>query len=112
MGTPTVPVAAAPPAKVSLLKHIGSVLGKIAKVFVKDVAPAEPAIAKALEALLPQFAPAIAAGDGLFTKIAKQMLVTQTAEQLVASPPSGESKLQAVTDAVSQELDAWEIGRA
>lgn len=102
----TVSVTPAAP-KVSLIKHIGNFLSKIGKIFVKDVAPAEPAIALALEVLLPQFARVIATGDALFTKIAKQILVTQTSAALVATPPSGESKLQAVTQAVSAELDQW-----
>jgi hypothetical protein len=104
---PVVTAAATPPAKVSLLKHIGNVLGKIAKVLVKDIAPAEPAMAKALEAFLPQFAPAIAVGDGLFTRITQQILVTEASAAAVASPPSGESQLQAVTSSVGSELDAW-----
>jgi len=109
MSTPQNPVVAASPApakKVSFLKNVGIVLGKVAMVFNK-VAPVEPLIAKALEALFPKFAPAIETGDGLFSKIAKQIMVTEVAAASVATPPSGETKLQAVTDAVGNEIDQW-----
>lgn len=95
------------PPKVSVLKHIGNILGNILKIFTKDVAPAEPIVAKALEAFLPQFAPEIATGDALFTKIARQILVTETSAATVATPPTGETKLQAVTDGISAELNTW-----
>jgi hypothetical protein len=112
MGTPTSPtIVTGPisvtPVKISLLKHIGSIIGKIARVFTKDVVPAEPMIAKALEAFLPQFAPVIAVGDGLFTKIAKQVLVTEASAASIASPPAGTTKLQQATSAVEDEIDQW-----
>ena len=97
----------ATPAPLSLVKKVGKVLGKVAAVFVKDAVPAEPILAKALEAMFPQFAPAIATGDALFTKIAQQVLVTETAANIVATAPSGAAKLQAVVQATSSEIDTW-----
>jgi hypothetical protein len=64
-------------------------------------------LAKALEAMFPAFAPSIAVGDALFTKIVQQILVTETAANTVANAPSGAAKLQAVVNATSSELDAW-----
>ncbi len=106
VSSPVVPVVPAAP-KVSLIKHIGHFLASIGRIFVKDVAPAEPTIVAALETLLPQFTPALMVADGIFTKITKQILVTQTSAALVKTPPTGESKLQAVTDAISAELDQY-----
>ena len=99
--------AAAPVKKVSFLKHVGNFLAKVGTVFLKDAVPAEPMIAAALERLFPKFAPAIETADGLFTKIAKQLFVTETKGAAVATAPTGEAKLQAVTDLVGSEMDQW-----
>jgi hypothetical protein len=107
MSTPVTPPTQAAAAPVSLLKKVGKVLGKVAQVFVKDAAPAEPLLAKALEAMFPAFAPQIAVGDALFTKIVQQILVTETAANTIANAPSGAAKLQAVVNATGSEIDAW-----
>src|SRR5579859_6561909 len=55
---------------VSWLKRVGQVIGRIVAVVAKDAKPAADIATPVAEALLPQFAPEIAAADGLVTRIA------------------------------------------
>jgi len=93
--------------KVSWIKHVGNILVKFGRIFVKESAKAEPALAQALEIFMPQFAPEIAMADGLFSKIAKQIIVTQGSAALISAAPVGAAKLQAVTSAIGSEIDQW-----
>ena len=84
MSSTAVSVTAAP--KVSWLKHVGQVFGKILTFFAKSAAPIADEASKVAEVFLPQFAPEIQFADNLVTKIAKQALVT---ESLAAAGAAG-----------------------
>jgi hypothetical protein len=104
--TPVTPTVTAP-AKVSWLQHFGQILAKVLGVVAKDGAAIEKMAVPVAEALLPQFAPAIALADNLATSILKQITVTQGAAAAVGTANTGPEKLQAVTDGITAELNAW-----
>lgn len=93
--------------KPSFLKHFGIVLGKILGIIAKDAKPIADTAAGVATVLFPQFAPEIAAADGLVSNIAKQAIVTETLVAAGATPVSGSDKLGAVLANVGPEIDAW-----
>lgn len=104
---PTVMGTSAVPKKVSFLKRIGQIIGKIVNFMAKDAAPIADKAAAVAEALMPQFAPEIMFADNLLTKIAKQCIVTEAVANTVAVAPTGAAKAQDVAAGLSQEMDAW-----
>lgn len=95
------------PVKVSWLQHFGQILAKVLGVVAKDGASIEKLAAPVAEALMPQFAPEIALADNLATNILKQITVTQGAAAAVGTANTGPEKLQAVTDGITSEFNAW-----
>jgi hypothetical protein len=96
-----------PAPKVSWLQHFGQVIAKVLGVVSKDGATIEKLAAPVAEALLPQFAPEIQVADNLATNILKQITVTQAAAAAVGTANTGPEKLQAVTDGITSEFNAW-----
>jgi hypothetical protein len=109
MPTQPVPVTPAPaaPAKVSWLKKIGNVLGKILKIVAKDAAPAADTAAKVAAVMFPQFAPEISAADNLFDAIAREALTAEVMDQAAAQAKGGPAKLQAVLGTMGPAIDEW-----
>jgi hypothetical protein len=110
MGTPVTPAvttaAASPSApKVSWLSKVGSFLGKVLGVAQK----VEPTAAVVAEALLPQFAPEIALGEGIFNKAVKEVIIAETASSAAGAAKSGPEKLNAVLAQVGPALDTWVV---
>lgn len=91
----------------SWLKKVGHVFGSVLR-FVANEEPKIAAIAApALELAFPQFAPLIAAGDALATKITKQIVLTETLSASVTTAKTGIEKANAALAAVGPEIDAW-----
>jgi len=111
MSTTAAPVAAAPAPKVSFLKRVGQIIGKILGVVAKDAAPIADQAAKVAEILLPQFSTQIQAADNLIDNIAKQAIVTESLAAAAATPVAGQSKLDTVLSNVGPEIDAWVASR-
>src|ERR1700730_9592293 len=99
------PVTPAP--KVSWLQHVGQILSKVLGVVTKDGATIEKLAVPVAEALLPQFTPEIQVADNLATNILKQITVTQGAAAAIGTANTGSQKLQAVTDSITAEFNAW-----
>lgn len=87
----------------SWLKSVGSFIGKVLGIAQK----AEPTAAALASALLPQFAPEIAAADDLYNRIVKQILIAESAMQAAGDAKTGPEKLQAVLSEVGPMLDQW-----
>jgi hypothetical protein len=98
-------------AKVSWLKKVGNVLGKILRIAAKGAAPAADMAAKVAEVMFPQFAPCIAAADNLIDNIAKEALTVEVMEQAGAAAQGGPAKLQAVLAASGPVIDQWIASR-
>lgn len=101
----------APAPKVSFLKHVGQIIGKILGFVADKAAPIADSAAKVAEVLLPQFATAIMAADNLIDNIAKQAIVTESLAAAAATPPTGASKLDTVLANIGPEIDAWVASR-
>jgi hypothetical protein len=100
--------APAQPAKVSFLKRIGQIAGKILSFLANDAKPIADQAAAVAEVLIPQFAPEIAFADNLITRIAKQAVVTESlAAQAGAAVGTGANKLSAVLLDIGPEIDTW-----
>lgn len=99
--------AGAAPAKVSWLKKVGQVIGKVLGVIGKDAAPVADTAAKVAEALLPQFAPEIAKADSLVTNIAKEAIAVEGAAAAAGTGTTGQQKLDAVLANVGPAIDNW-----
>jgi hypothetical protein len=110
MATTAVPVVAAAP-KVSWLKKVGSVLGRILKLVAKDAAPVADKAAVVAEIMFPQFAVPIAAGAGLIDNIAKEALTVEVMEQAGAAAQGGPAKLEAVLGTIGPAIDQWIASR-
>lgn len=102
----TAPVPA--PKKESWLSKVGHVIGQILHVFATEAKPIADTAAPVIEALFPQFAPAVAAADALVTKIAGQALAVEaTAAAAGQATGTGPQKLAQVVQAIGPSLDAW-----
>ena len=99
--------APAVPAKVSFLKKIGQVIGKILGIAAKDAAPIASQAAAVASVLLPQFAPEIAMADNLVSNIAKQAIITESLAAAASTPVPGQTKLDTVLANIGPEIDAW-----
>lgn len=108
--TPDAPPQPTPPAapkKVSWFKRLCHAIGKVLNVIVTDEQKIQPVIVPALEAAFPALAVPIAAGAELATKIAKQILVTETVGAAVAGAPTSNAALGAAVAGIGPEIDAW-----
>ena len=103
--------APTPAPKVSWLKRVGQIIGKVLKVIAGDAAPIADQAAKVAEVLLPQFSTQIMAADNLIDNIAKQAVVTEALAQTAASPVPGSTKLDTVLANIGGEIDAWVASR-
>lgn len=103
---PATSVTSATP-KVSWLKKVGSFVGKILKFVVNDEQKVAAVVTPALEAALPQYAPLIAAGDALATKITKVITQVEVSATAVGAATTGEAKLNAALAQVNPDIDAW-----
>ena len=99
--------APAVPAKVSFLKKIGQVIGKILGIVAKDAATIASEAAEVASVLLPQFAPEITVADNLVTNIAKQCVITEALAATAATPVPGQTKLETVLANVGPSIDNW-----
>jgi hypothetical protein len=97
--------------KVSWLKQVGNVLGRILKIVAKGAAPAADTAAKVAEAMFPQFSAEICAADNLIDNIAKQALTVEVMEQAGAAAQGGAAKLQAVVGSAGPAIDQWLASR-
>lgn len=102
-------VTAAP--KVSWLKRIGQVIGKIFTVTTKDIAPVADKLTPVIETLFPQFAPGIAFADNLIDNIAKEAITAEAMEVAGAAAQGGPAKLAAVLSASGPAIDGWIASR-
>src|SRR5690348_16711932 len=98
-------MATAPPVPhQSWLSKVGSFIGKILGIAGK----VEPTAAAVAEAILPQFAPAIALADDIFNKVVKEALVAEAAMAAAGTQTgTGAQKLEAVLANVGPVLDTW-----
>lgn len=88
----------------SWLSKVGSFLGKVLGIVQK----AEPSAVAVAEALLPQFAPAIALADDIFNRVVKEALVAEAAMAAAGTQTgSGAQKLEAVLANIGPVLDGW-----
>ena len=107
MATTVTSVSPAVPAKVSFLKKIGQVIGKILGIVAKDAAPIASQAAAVASVLLPQFAPEITMADNLVSNIAKQAIITEALAATASTPVPGQTKLDTVLANIGPEIDAW-----
>lgn len=105
MSTSPAPVTAAP--KVSFLKRVGQLVGKILGIIARDGAPIADKAALVVTTFLPQFATEIGMADSLIDNIAKQCIVTEALTSGVAQAVTGTDKLNAVVAGIGPEIDAW-----
>lgn len=102
---PAVPVAAAP--HVSWLKKVGHFFGSILKFIGNDEQKIASVVTPALEAAFPQFAPLIAAGDALASKLTKVILSVETSATAIAKAVSPQDKLNAALAQINPDIDVW-----
>lgn len=96
-----------PAPKVSWFKRTCAFIAKVLKVAVVDEQKIAPILVPALEGAFPEFAPLIAGGDAIATKIVKQIIVTQTMGSAIAGAPNSVDKLNAAVEGIEPEIDAW-----
>jgi hypothetical protein len=106
MATPATPAVVAP-VKQSWLKRFGHEVLVILGVVAKDVAPLEKIAVPVAEALLPAFAPAIAAGAGIFEKLLEMITTVEGTFAAVGQASNGPAKLQAVLAGIGPILDDY-----
>jgi hypothetical protein len=94
--------------RVSWIKHVGQVIGKIIGIITKDAKPEADIAAKVATALLPQFAPEIAMADNLVTKISLEMMsVEGVAAAAGTATGTGTQKMEQVVTAIQPALTQW-----
>jgi hypothetical protein len=103
MATPAV----TPAPHVSWLKKVGHFFGSILKFAAGDEAKIASVVTPALEMAFPQFAPLIASGDALASKITKVILSIETAATAVGTATSSTDKLNAALAEVNPTIDTW-----
>lgn len=104
--------AATPAPKVSWLKHVGQVIGKILVIIATKVAPEADLASKVAEAMLPQFTPEIQAADNLIDNIAKEAVGAEAmASAAGTATGTGAQKLQAALVNSGPAIDAWVASR-
>lgn len=101
------PVTTAPPAKVSWLKKFGQDVLKIITIGFVDAKPVVELGAQVIEGLDPALAPAIAAGEGIYEKIAAYALTVEATFAAAGQASNGPAKLNAVLAGVGTDIDAW-----
>jgi len=106
----TVSTPATPPvvAKVSWLKKVGSVIGKILGIVAKDAKPVADTAAAVATAIFPQWGALIAAGDSLISKIALQAIAVESVAAATGTASgTGPAKLAQVLTDVGPAIDQW-----
>jgi len=104
--------AATPAPKVSFLKHLGQVIGKILGIVATKVAPEADIAAKVAEAMLPQFSTEIQFANNLIDNIAKEAVAAEAmASAAGTAAGTGAQKLEAALVNSGPAIDAWVASR-
>ena len=101
---------AVPVAKVSWLKKVGSVIGKILGIVAKDAKPVADTITQVVSVLYPGLASLAQAGDGLVSKIALEATAVEgVAAAAGTATGTGAQKLEAVlaSPTVTTAINDW-----
>jgi hypothetical protein len=101
---------ATPVAKVSWLKKVGSVIGKILGIVAKDAKPVADTITQVVSVLYPGLASLAQAGDGLVSKIALEATAVEgVAAAAGTATGTGAQKLEAVlaSPTVTTAINDW-----
>jgi hypothetical protein len=97
----------APAPKISFLKHLGQIMGKILAFVAGPGGATIDKAATLAEIVMPQFAPEIAAAQGIADRIVKQVIVTETVTTGVGAATTGTDKLAAAVAGIGPEIDQW-----
>jgi hypothetical protein len=105
MASPVIPVVAV---HQSWLSKFGSFLGKALHFITGTGVAVEKIVVPLAETLFPQLAPAIAAGDGIFTSIVKEALAAESTMAAAGTATgTGAQKLATVVGSIGPMLDTW-----
>jgi hypothetical protein len=92
----------------SWLSRVGSIFGKVLRAITGAGVQIEKAAVPVAEALLPQFAPFIAAADGIFGNIVKECVAAEAVQAAAGTATgTGPQKLAAVLANIGPMLDTW-----
>src|SRR5690348_4545929 len=100
--------AATPVKKVSWLKHVGQVLGKVLGIVAKDAKPVADTVAQVVSVLYPGLGSLAQAGDALVSKIALEATAVESVAAAAGTASgTGAQKLEAVLKDIGPAIDQW-----
>lgn len=104
----TAPTATTAAPKVSWLKHVGQVIGKILGIVAKDAKPVADTVTQVVSVLYPGLAALAQAGDALVSKIALQATAVESVAAAAGTATgTGAQKLEQVLGDIGPAIDQW-----